>query len=109
MKIADFTFLLVSFLAVMPAATAQQSTGARSFGTRCSVCHGGDGNGSERAPAIVDFVASNGDAAIAALIRKGVRAMPPHMIADAEMGALVAHLHTLRATPRGASKTSPLL
>jgi len=67
-----------------------------SFDTRCAVCHGGDGNGSERAPSLLDFIASRPDAQIAALIRKGVGAMPAHEIADPEMYSLLAYLHTLQ-------------
>src|SRR5438876_4865700 len=80
------------------AAAAQQppaAPGARSFATRCSVCHGGNGTGNERAPGILRFIASNSDDQIAALIRKGINAMPPHNIPDAEMKDLVAFLHTL--------------
>ncbi|HWB85490.1 MAG TPA: PQQ-binding-like beta-propeller repeat protein [Bryobacteraceae bacterium] len=93
---------LLLLLAITFAAHAQSNNmgaGARSFAIRCSVCHGGDGNGNERAPAIIGFVASNSDDQIAALIRKGVGAMPPHTIADAEMKPLVAFLHTLRRQP----------
>jgi alcohol dehydrogenase (cytochrome c) len=72
------------------------SPGAQSFEARCTVCHGGDGNGTERAPGILGFVDSNPDSQIAALIRKGFKAMPPHAIADSEMRELIAYVHTLR-------------
>jgi alcohol dehydrogenase (cytochrome c) len=90
------------FACVLPlvfSLAAQDSSvapGARSFETRCSVCHGGDGNGNERAPGIVGYVESNSDEQIAALIRKGVKAMPPHAIKDPEMQALLSFLRTLR-------------
>ena len=84
--------------AAQPAVTAP---GVKSFETRCTVCHGGDGNGSERAPGILNFVAAQPDAQIAALIRNGVKAMPSHNIADTEMRDLLAHLRTLR--PPGAA------
>src|ERR1700678_1990549 len=94
---------LLCFLVFASAAKAQQSTqgtGAQSFNARCAVCHGGDGNGNERAPSIVNFISSNSDEQIAALIRKGVRAMPPHQIDDSEMKDLLAFVHTLGpATP----------
>jgi alcohol dehydrogenase (cytochrome c) len=70
--------------------------GRRSFETRCAVCHGGDGNGSERAPSLLDFVAHNSDEQIAALVRAGRRAMPAHDIDAAEMIPLLAFLHTLQ-------------
>lgn len=89
----------LSLLAISLTASAQQSvpaSGAKSFEVRCTVCHGGDGNGNERAPSILNFVTSNSDEQIAALIRKGVRAMPPHEIADPEMKSLLAFVRTLR-------------
>jgi alcohol dehydrogenase (cytochrome c) len=70
--------------------------GQRSFDTRCAVCHGSDGHGSDRAPSLNSFVASNPDEQIAALIRSGIRAMPPHPdIAGTEMKDLLAFLHTI--------------
>jgi alcohol dehydrogenase (cytochrome c) len=90
-------------------AGAQQSApdaGGRSFETRCAVCHGGDGNGSDRAPSLRDFIAANSDQRIAALIRAGVRAMPPHDIADPEMAQLLAFLHQLRP-PAGTDAAAP--
>ena len=92
-----------------PAVFAQPegaNPGAKSFGTRCTVCHGGDGNGSERAPGILPFVASTSNTALAALIRKGVRAMPPHDIGDAEMGELLAFVHTLRPAAGGTPRAT---
>jgi alcohol dehydrogenase (cytochrome c) len=92
--LALFCPLLISF-----GAAAQQPApggGADAFAVRCAVCHGGDGSGTERAPSLLGFVAGHPDAQIAALIRSGVRAMPPHNIADPEMSGLLAFLHTLR-------------
>jgi alcohol dehydrogenase (cytochrome c) len=80
--------------------------GGRSFETRCAVCHGGDGNGSDRAPSLLDFIAGNSDQHIAALIRAGVRAMPPHDIGDPEMAQLLAFLHQLRP-PGGTVAAAP--
>ena len=81
------------------AAMAQQGPaedGAHSFDMRCAICHGGDGNGTERGPSLLRFVASNPDPQIASLIRTGRGAMPAHQVANAEMTALLAYLHTLR-------------
>ena len=94
---------LVIFALAAPAQQTPVDSGTKSFETRCTVCHGGDGNGSERAPSILNFIASNPDSQIAALIRKGFKAMPPHDIADSEMKDLVAFLHTLRPI-RGAGR-----
>ncbi len=93
---------LLCLFALALAAVAQQkppAPGEKSYETRCAVCHGGDGDGSERAPGIYGFVASNPDSQIAALIRKGFKAMPPHDISDAEMKDLVAFVHTLKPIP----------
>lgn len=75
---------------------ADLAVGAHSFEIRCTVCHGGDGNGTERAPSLVAFVSAAPDAQLAMLIRTGVRAMPAHSIEDVEMADLIAHLRTLR-------------
>lgn len=90
--------LLLCVIVFAVRADAQQAMpnpGAQSFETRCAVCHGGDGNGNERAPSIHNFVASNSDEQIAVRIRKGGQAMPPHEIADPEMKDLLTFLHTL--------------
>jgi alcohol dehydrogenase (cytochrome c) len=90
--------LLLCALVFALNAQAQQNPptpGARSFETRCSVCHGGDGKGSDRGPSILNFVTSNPDEQIAARIRNGGGGMPPHTIADPEMKDLLAFMHTL--------------
>jgi len=100
----------VYVLALVFSLRAQDSAvtpGARSFEARCSVCHGGDGNGNERAPGIVGFVESNSDEQVAALIRKGIKAMPPHTIPDREMQALVSFLRTLRAESGSGGSRQP--
>ena len=87
---------IVFFAAGADAAQNASNPGQRSFETRCSVCHGADGHGSDRAPSLTGFVGSNTDEQIAALIRSGIRAMPAHPdIADAEMKSLLVFLHTI--------------
>jgi alcohol dehydrogenase (cytochrome c) len=90
------------FLFAFAAASQQPATepGAKSFATRCSVCHGGNGAGNDRGPTILSFIGANADEQITALIRKGVNAMPPHTIPDLEMQELVAHLRTLAPARR---------
>ena len=95
MKLILFSFLL---FAVSTGAQVTSGRGAQSFSSRCAVCHGGDGNGNERAPSISSFVSSNSDEQIAALIRKGVRAMPLHQIEDSEMKDLLGFVHSLAST-----------
>ena len=62
--------LFLCFFVFAVRAGAQQdpaNLGARSFETRCAVCHGGDGKGSERAPSILNFIVENPDEQIATL------------------------------------------
>jgi alcohol dehydrogenase (cytochrome c) len=102
------TILCLLLLASLNAGAQEQSaraSGPDSFDTRCAICHGGDGRGTERAPSLIDYVATHPDAQIAALIRQGVRAMPAHNIADEEMTPLLGYLHTLQA--RAAASTQP--
>jgi len=86
-------------LAATPAFTQQASTATRSFGNRCTICHGGDGNGTDRAPSILGFVSSHSDAEIATLVRTGRldRGMPRFDFNDGEMTALLTHVHGLAA------------
>src|SRR5438477_5123400 len=70
---------------------------ARTFATHCTICHGGDANGTDRAPAILGFVASHADEEIAALVRTGRvdKGMPRFDFSNSEMKALIAHLRGL--------------
>jgi alcohol dehydrogenase (cytochrome c) len=98
-------YLPLCFFFYIAGAAAQQpemAPGPKSFQGRCAVCHGGDGAGSERGPGIIAYIATNPDTQIAATIRRGVRAMPAHDIADPEMKDLLAFLHTLRPAGTGA-------
>jgi alcohol dehydrogenase (cytochrome c) len=72
--------------------------GRRQFETVCASCHGGDGNGGERGPAIVTRLAARRDNELAAFLREGLPAagMPGFPIPDPEMRELVAFLRTLR-------------
>jgi alcohol dehydrogenase (cytochrome c) len=72
--------------------------GRRWFENACARCHGADGNGGERGPAIVRRLALRDDEALAALVRDGLPAagMPAFQVPEAEMRALVAFLRTLR-------------
>jgi len=85
-------------LLMVGAALAQQpGATARTFGNRCTICHGGDGNGTDRAPSILGFVSSHSDAEIATLVRTGRldRGMPRFDFNNDEMSALLTHLHGL--------------
>src|SRR5437764_15243079 len=90
--------LFCVFLATVSVNRAQQPSGsARSFANRCTMCHGGDGNGSDRAPAILSFVGSHSDAELATLVRNGRfdKGMPRFDFSDDEMKVLVTHLRGL--------------
>ena len=72
---------------------------SKGFGTHCTICHGGDANGTDRAPAILSFVITHSDAELSALVRTGRpdKGMPRFDFNDAEMQALTAHLRGLAA------------
>jgi len=84
--------LLTPFVFAQPAAGP-----ARTFAAQCSICHGGDGNGSDRAPAILPFIRSHSDAEVSALVHSGRpdRGMPSFNWSDAELQALTANLRTM--------------
>jgi len=104
------TRLCCAVLFIIGAAHAQQpAPPVRTFGNRCTICHGTDGNGSDRAPALLGFVAAHSDADIATLVRTGRldKGMPRFDFSADEMKALVAHLRGLvsgdiAAAPRAA-------
>jgi alcohol dehydrogenase (cytochrome c) len=96
--------LATIMLLVAPALVAQDPGQGRTiFETRCSRCHGADGNGGELGPAIRGRLASHDDQQLRTLIREGLPAqgMPPVGVAEPEMGPLVAFLRGLqRQAPR---------
>jgi len=79
------------------AALGQDAPGVESYRTRCVLCHAGDGGGTDRAPAIVDFIRVNSAEKLAALIRQGVpkRGMPAFDLPPSELEPLVAYIQTL--------------
>ena len=91
---------VVFTLFLLSAAAAAQTPidGPTAYATRCAVCHGGDGNGSERAPGIVSALPRATDAQLGAIIRLGTEGgMPPQPMPDAELSILIAHLRTMQA------------
>src|SRR5450755_5196358 len=85
------------FMTVAVGLAQQPGASPRSFANRCTICHGGDGNGTDRAPAILTFVAAHSDGEMATLVRTGrvEKGMPRFDFTDDEMGALLAHLRSL--------------
>ena len=88
---------LYLFLLTPALIAQQQARSARSFGTHCAICHGGDATGTDRAPSILAFVTSHSDAELSALVRNGRldRGMPKFDFNDSEMKVLIAHLRGL--------------
>lgn len=90
--------LFCCLLLACAAASAQQPPSVtRGFTSHCAICHGGDGNGTDRAPGVLGFVGSHSDAEIAALVRTGRpdKGMPRFDFRDDEIRALTAHLRGL--------------
>ncbi len=86
--------LLVVSCALMQA----QDAGKKTFESRCSVCHGADGNGGEMGPSIARKVPALTDGQLRTTILEGLpsRGMPATKISDAEMPSLVVMLRSLR-------------
>jgi alcohol dehydrogenase (cytochrome c) len=91
MRILTCSLFLSTFLAL--------GQTPKSFESQCSLCHGGNGSGTDRAPGILPFVASHSGEELAALVRAGRidRGMPKFDLNDAEMGALIGQLQSLGA------------
>ena len=91
--------LVVLFLlAAGSAAAGSQDAGRNRYAGLCARCHGGDGNGGELGPAIVNGIAARTDADLTTLVREGRpdKGMPGVPLADPDMRALIAFLRTLR-------------
>jgi alcohol dehydrogenase (cytochrome c) len=103
-------YLLGLSLAIA-AAFAQQprsSPGAAAYQSRCVLCHGGDGSGSDRAPAILDYLAANPPEQIATLILNGVpnKGMPAFEMPEGELAQLVSYLQTLGGSAHPGAQTA---
>ena len=81
------------------ASAALAQTGEEEYRTRCAACHGADGNGGERGPAIVTRLPARNDQQLAELIHRGLpgAGMPGYEIPPARMTSLIAFLRALRA------------
>lgn len=87
----------VLFLCLAVAAGAAES-GPDLYRTLCAFCHGADGGGGERGPALAVRIGTRSDGELTALIQTGIPAagMPPVRLADTQSAALIAFLRTLR-------------
>ncbi|MEO8053503.1 MAG: cytochrome c, partial [Acidobacteriota bacterium] len=90
--------ILLFFLATALLVAQDVNPGRILFENRCARCHGADGAGGERAPAITGRLASRDDQQLSALVRQGlpVRGMPANAINDSEMTQLTRFLRTLQ-------------
>jgi alcohol dehydrogenase (cytochrome c) len=91
--------LVLTTIAVAQDISPQPDAGRKQFESHCTACHGGDGNGGELGPGIVDRAANLNDQELAALIRAGIPAagMPAFKVTDAEMHALIKYVRSLRS------------
>jgi len=71
----------------------------------CSLCHGNDGKGTDRAPTMVNsaHLQSLSDADIAAIITKGKNRMPAFPLPQTDIDRLVRYVRTLNTTASGAA------
>lgn len=91
-------------LAPIPATAQDDAPGRTHFERLCAACHGGDGRGGERGPAIIGRLASRDDEGLKTLVRGGLpgAGMPGLDVPDEELRDLVAFLRTLQARDRNA-------
>lgn len=86
----------------------EQNAGQQSFGARCAFCHGADGRGGERGPAITSRqLATRTD--LPEIIRNGIpgKGMPGADVPPAEMAALVDFVRGLRRGGAGPRVSLP--
>ena len=80
--------------------------GEESYQSRCSLCHGGDGAGSDRARSILPVVHARGAGDLARIITDGnpARGMPAFDLGADELDPLIAYLKELAATAAPAAR-----
>src|SRR6266850_369169 len=72
--------------------------GRKAFESRCARCHGADGNGGERGPAIAVSLTTRDDPQLTSLIRDGLPGlgMPPGDVPDPAIADLLKFLRTIQ-------------
>ena len=101
--------LILASLAV--ALHAQPANGPAAFASRCSGCHGADGNGGEHAPSVFPAMFAKNDGEITAIIKDGILAkgMPAFkQLTDGEVSVLVAQMRTMQQARRGRRGFAPV-
>ena len=93
-------------LGLLVAAPIQATDGQASYDSRCALCHGGDGAGSDRAESILTRVAGASTDRLVSIIRDGVpaRGMPAVDVPAGELGPLVTYLKGLAAAAGPAAR-----
>ncbi len=96
-------------ITVTSAQETSQPSGASAYQSRCALCHGGDGSGSDRAPSILSYISANSSEQIAALIRNGVpdKGMPAIEMPANELAELVLYLQSMARAARESSEPRP--
>ena len=81
------------------ALTLLAADGEESYRTRCVLCHGGDGAGSDRARSILPTIHAKGPEELAPIITQGVasKGMPAFEMPAEELSLLIAYLKKLAA------------
>ena len=79
-------------------AQGNSAEGRKAFESRCSICHGADGNGGEMGPPITRRLQSMDDAQVKTTILSGLpdRGMPAVNVNETEMPVLLTYIRTLR-------------
>ena len=92
--------ILVVIVSVINAVDLAAATGEEYFQTRCALCHGADGTGTDRATSILPILSAREPNELKTIITEGVSAkgMPAFAIPDSELASLITYLKTLAAS-----------
>jgi len=76
----------------------------RLFVQTCTLCHGGDAHGTDRAPSLIDTpkMRTMSDADVAEIIRKGKNRMPAFPLPPADIDALTRYVRALNSSESSA-------
>ena len=93
-------------LFVFPTVSLVAADGEDSYETRCALCHGSDGTGTDRAESILATLHARGADQLATIITEGVRSkgMPAFEISPEELNPLITYLKELSATVAPAAR-----
>src|SRR5580693_7260378 len=88
--------MLPLLLACVAWAQNPAAEGRKTFETRCSVCHGADGNGGEMGPAIARRISNLTDAQLKTTVLEGLptRGMPANNVSATDLPPLLTYLRT---------------